>query len=57
MASALFLQRQYEDVLLYFNSIKPYLGSDETFKFNYAQVGHFVKLLLFKGLEMNVNYR
>ena len=57
MASALFLQRQYEDVLLYFNSIKPYLGSDETFKFNYAQVGNFVKLFLFKGLEMNVNYR
>nr|CAG4639113.1 EOG090X04LA [Daphnia magna] len=45
VASAFFLQRQYEDVLLYFNSIKSYLSNDDTFKFNLAQVqtilGHY----------------
>nr|CAG4646193.1 EOG090X04LA [Macrothrix elegans] len=45
VASAFFLQRQYEDVLLYLNSIKSYLSTDDTFKFNLAQIlttlGHY----------------
>nr|CAG4641626.1 EOG090X04LA [Eurycercus lamellatus] len=45
VASAFFLQHQYEDVLLYLNSIRSYLSSDDTFKFNLAQVqtvlGHY----------------
>nr|CAG4647833.1 EOG090X04LA [Moina brachiata] len=45
VASAFFLQRQYEDVLLYLNSVKSYLSNNDTFRFNLAQVqtvlGHY----------------
>nr|CAG4634733.1 EOG090X04LA [Alona affinis] len=45
VASAFFLQNQYEDALLYLTSIRSYLSSDDTFKFNLAQVqtvlGHY----------------
>nr|CAG4642453.1 EOG090X04LA [Evadne anonyx] len=45
VATAYFLQQQYDDVLLYMNSIKSYLGNDDTFKFNFALVktilGHY----------------
>uniref|UniRef100_A0A7N6B0C0 Intraflagellar transport protein 56 n=1 Tax=Anabas testudineus TaxID=64144 RepID=A0A7N6B0C0_ANATE len=37
MASCFFLLRQFEDVLIYLNSIKGYFYNDDTFNFNYAQ--------------------
>uniref|UniRef100_A0A3Q1GAW1 Intraflagellar transport protein 56 n=1 Tax=Acanthochromis polyacanthus TaxID=80966 RepID=A0A3Q1GAW1_9TELE len=37
MASCFFLLRQFEDVLIYLNSVKGYFYSDDTFNFNYAQ--------------------
>ena len=37
MASYFFLSRQFEDVLVYLNSIKSYFYNDDTFNFNYAQ--------------------
>ncbi|GLH16206.1 Intraflagellar transport protein 56 [Gryllus bimaculatus] len=37
MASCFFLLRQFEDVLLYLNSIKSYFFNDDCFNFNYAQ--------------------
>lgn len=47
VASAFFLQNQYEDALLYLNSIRSYLSSDDTFKFNLAQVS-FKIMIQFK---------
>uniref|UniRef100_A0A3B4V4Y9 Intraflagellar transport protein 56 n=1 Tax=Seriola dumerili TaxID=41447 RepID=A0A3B4V4Y9_SERDU len=37
MASCFFLLRQFEDVLIYLNSVKGYFYNDDTFNFNYAQ--------------------
>ncbi|XP_040042336.2 intraflagellar transport protein 56 isoform X2 [Gasterosteus aculeatus] len=37
MASCFFLLRQFEDVLIYLNSVKGYFFNDDTFNFNYAQ--------------------
>ncbi|KAK7929895.1 hypothetical protein WMY93_006290 [Mugilogobius chulae] len=37
MASCFFLLRQFEDVLVYLNSVKNYFFNDDTFNFNYAQ--------------------
>lgn len=37
MASCFFLLKQFEDVLIYFNSIKSYFYNDDSFNFNYAQ--------------------
>ncbi|KAF7654445.1 hypothetical protein LDENG_00069740 [Lucifuga dentata] len=37
MASCFFLLRQFEDVLIYLNSVKSYFYNDDTFNFNYAQ--------------------
>ena len=37
MASCYFLLKQFEDVLIYFNSIKSYFYNDDAFNFNYAQ--------------------
>ncbi|KAL0993062.1 hypothetical protein UPYG_G00102740 [Umbra pygmaea] len=37
MASCFFLLRQFEDVLVYLNSVKSYFYNDDTFNFNYAQ--------------------
>ncbi|TPX45548.1 hypothetical protein SeMB42_g03968 [Synchytrium endobioticum] len=37
MASCFFLLRQFEDVLIYLQSIKSYFFNDETFNFNYGQ--------------------
>lgn len=37
MASCFFLLKQFEDVLLYLNSIKSYFYNDDLFNFNYAQ--------------------
>ncbi|XP_046658630.1 intraflagellar transport protein 56 isoform X2 [Homalodisca vitripennis] len=45
MASSFFLQRQFDDVMLYLSSIKSYYCNDDSFNFNYAQakaaLGHF----------------
>ncbi|XP_054257963.1 intraflagellar transport protein 56 isoform X2 [Macrosteles quadrilineatus] len=45
MASSFFLQRQFDDVMLYLSSIKSYYCNDDAFNFNYAQakaaLGHF----------------
>ncbi|XP_074648294.1 intraflagellar transport protein 56-like isoform X2 [Tubulanus polymorphus] len=45
MAACFFLLKQFEDVLIYLNSIKSYFYNDDTFNFNYAQakaaVGNF----------------
>ncbi|XP_032077872.1 intraflagellar transport protein 56 isoform X3 [Thamnophis elegans] len=37
MASCFFLLRQFDDVLIYLNSVKSYFYNDDTFNFNYAQ--------------------
>ena len=37
MASAFFLYEQYEEVLVYLNSIRSYFVNDDTFNYNYAQ--------------------
>ncbi|XP_061585122.1 intraflagellar transport protein 56 [Cololabis saira] len=37
MASCFFLLKQFEDVLVYLNSVKTYFSNDDTFNFNYAQ--------------------
>ncbi|XP_061883038.1 intraflagellar transport protein 56 [Entelurus aequoreus] len=37
MASCFFLLREFEDVLVYLNSVKTYFYNDDTFNFNYAQ--------------------
>ncbi|XP_077980438.1 intraflagellar transport protein 56-like [Glandiceps talaboti] len=37
MASCFFLLKQFEDVLIYLNSIKSYFYNDDLFNFNYAQ--------------------
>ncbi|ESO84728.1 hypothetical protein LOTGIDRAFT_221830 [Lottia gigantea] len=37
MASCFFLLKQFEDVLIYFNSVKSYFYNDDAFNFNYAQ--------------------
>ncbi|UYV83098.1 TTC26 [Cordylochernes scorpioides] len=37
MASCFFVLKQFDDVLLYLNSIKSYFYNDDTFNFNYAQ--------------------
>uniref|UniRef100_A0A914C3E8 Intraflagellar transport protein 56 n=1 Tax=Acrobeloides nanus TaxID=290746 RepID=A0A914C3E8_9BILA len=37
MASAYFLWRQFEDVLVYLSSIKAYFPNDDVFNFNYGQ--------------------
>ncbi|XP_054712427.1 intraflagellar transport protein 56-like [Uloborus diversus] len=37
MASCFFLLKQFDDVLLYLNSIKSYFYTDDTFHFNFAQ--------------------
>jgi len=47
MAACFFLLKQFDDVLLYLNSIKSYFYNDDTFNFNYGQakaaVGNFVE--------------
>lgn len=37
MASAFFLYNQFEEVLVYLNSIRSYFVADDTFNYNYAQ--------------------
>ncbi|RKO86192.1 Tetratricopeptide repeat protein 26 [Blyttiomyces helicus] len=37
MASCFFLLKQFEDVLIYLNSIKGYFYNDDTFNYNYGQ--------------------
>ncbi|KAI9140422.1 RNA polymerase III subunit Rpc25-domain-containing protein [Paraphysoderma sedebokerense] len=37
MASCFFLLKQFEDVLVYLNSIKAYFFNDDTFNYNYGQ--------------------
>ncbi|XP_056605626.1 intraflagellar transport protein 56 [Triplophysa dalaica] len=37
MASCFFLLKQFEDVLIYLNSVKSYFYNDDTFNFDYAQ--------------------
>lgn len=45
MASCFFLLKQFQDVLIYLQSIKNYFYNDDTYNFNYAQVkaavGHY----------------
>ena len=37
MASCFFLLKQFDDVLIYLNSIKGYFYNDDTFNFNFGQ--------------------
>lgn len=37
MASAFFLYNQFEEVLVYLNSVRSYFVNDDTFNYNYAQ--------------------
>uniref|UniRef100_A0A665XDF5 Intraflagellar transport protein 56 n=1 Tax=Echeneis naucrates TaxID=173247 RepID=A0A665XDF5_ECHNA len=54
MASCFFLLRQFEDVLIYLNSVKGYFYNDDTFNFNYAQakaalvIEHYIALNFIK---------
>ncbi|KAJ7992723.1 hypothetical protein DPEC_G00281630 [Dallia pectoralis] len=43
MASCFFLLSQFEEVLVYLNSVKSYFFNDDTFNFNYAQAKAHVK--------------
>lgn len=38
MASAFFLYGQFEEVLVYLNSIRSFFVNDDVFNYNYAQV-------------------
>lgn len=38
MASALFLYGQFEEVLVYLNSIRSFFVHDDVFNYNYSQV-------------------
>lgn len=41
MASAFFLYGQFEEVLVYLNSIRSFFINDDVFNYNYAQVREF----------------
>ncbi|GAB6027083.1 Intraflagellar transport protein 56 [Chamberlinius hualienensis] len=64
MASCFFLLRQFDDVLLYLNSIKSYFYNDDTFNFNYGQakaaVGNYKEaeevLLLIQSDKIKSDY-
>uniref|UniRef100_A0A8C7UNR2 Intraflagellar transport protein 56 n=1 Tax=Oncorhynchus mykiss TaxID=8022 RepID=A0A8C7UNR2_ONCMY len=64
MASCFFLLRQFEDVLIYLNSVKSYFYTEDTFNFNYAQakaaLGNFKEaeeiFLLIQGEKMKTDY-
>ncbi len=64
MASCFFLLRQFEDVLIYLNSVKSYFYNDDTFNFNYAQakaaVGNYKEaeelLLLIQNEKIKNDY-
>ena len=49
MAACFFLLKQFDDVLLYLNSIKSYYYNDDTFNYNYGQakasVGNYKGIL------------
>lgn len=49
MASAFFLYGQFEEVLVYLNSIRSYFVNDNTFTYNYAQVRNSDRLLTFSN--------
>lgn len=49
MSACLFLRRQFDEVLVYLNSIKTYFSSDDRFNFNYGQAQ--AASGLFKGAE------
>lgn len=46
MASAFFLYEQFEEVLVYLNSIRSFFVSDDVFNYNYAQVWRPISLAL-----------
>ncbi|XP_071814529.1 intraflagellar transport protein 56-like [Apostichopus japonicus] len=64
MASCFFILKQFEDVLIYLNSIKSYFYNDDSFNFNYAQAkataGNFKEaeeiLLLIQREKLKVDY-
>uniref|UniRef100_A0A8D3B409 Intraflagellar transport protein 56 n=1 Tax=Scophthalmus maximus TaxID=52904 RepID=A0A8D3B409_SCOMX len=64
MASCFFLLRQFEDVLIYLNSVKGYFYNDDTFNFNFAQakaaLGHYKEaeevFLLIQSEKMKNDY-
>ncbi|KAK6169105.1 hypothetical protein SNE40_020221 [Patella caerulea] len=64
MASCFFLLKQFEDVLIYFNSVKSYFYNDDAFNFDYAQakaaVGNFKEaeevFLLIQSDKMKNDY-
>jgi intraflagellar transport protein 56 len=45
MAACFFLLKQFDDVLLYLNSIKSYYYNDDTFNFNYGQAKEITRPL------------
>lgn len=59
MASAFFLYGQFEEVLVYLNSIRSYFINDDTFNYNYAQVRitHIIRtIILYRQFEF-YNFR
>uniref|UniRef100_A0A8C8F5R7 Intraflagellar transport protein 56 n=1 Tax=Oncorhynchus tshawytscha TaxID=74940 RepID=A0A8C8F5R7_ONCTS len=64
MASCFFLLRQFEDVLIYLNSVKSYFYTEDMFNFNYAQakaaLGNYKEaeeiFLLIQGEKMKTDY-
>lgn len=47
MASSYFLYGQFEEVLVYLNSIKSFFVNDDTFNYNYGQVKKPILILYF----------
>ena len=60
MAACFFLLKQFDDVLLYLNSIKSYFYNDDTFNFNYGQakaaVGQFRRVAVHIHNHISIHY-
>lgn len=54
MASALFLYGQFEEVLVYLNSIRSFFVNDDVFNYNYAQVCNNIKFFLHIHVMCNI---
>ena len=54
MAACFFLLKQFDDVLLYLNSIKSYYYNEDTFNYNYGQakgLGNFKRKIVVSSIS------
>uniref|UniRef100_A0A4W5PLJ9 Intraflagellar transport protein 56 n=1 Tax=Hucho hucho TaxID=62062 RepID=A0A4W5PLJ9_9TELE len=56
MASCFFLLRQFDDVLIYLNSVMSYFYNDDAFNFNYAQAKLLLIFLLIQNDKNKSDY-